>query len=94
MSFDLVVRGGTVVTASDEVRADLGVKDGRIVALGAGDATFRDIPNGIPGRAAADRVRRGCLEGRHHGVAVGRADRARVRQPLRSGRLTRPARGP
>jgi dihydropyrimidinase len=34
MSFDLVVRGGTVVTASDEVRAELGVKDGRIVALG------------------------------------------------------------
>jgi dihydropyrimidinase len=34
MSFDLVVRGGTVVTAADEVRADVGVKSGRIVALG------------------------------------------------------------
>ena len=33
--FDLVVRGGTVATAADTVRADLGVKDGRVAALGA-----------------------------------------------------------
>ncbi|MFC3725735.1 dihydropyrimidinase [Neoaquamicrobium sediminum] len=32
--FDLVIRGGTVVTASDTVRADVGVRDGLIVALG------------------------------------------------------------
>ncbi len=32
--FDLVVRGGTVVTASDTFRADVGVRDGRIAALG------------------------------------------------------------
>ena len=31
--FDLVVRGGTVVTASDTVRADIGIRDGRIVAI-------------------------------------------------------------
>jgi dihydropyrimidinase len=31
---DLVVRGGTVVTASDTFRADVGVRDGRVVALG------------------------------------------------------------
>ncbi|MCS6922351.1 MAG: hypothetical protein NZM07_10635, partial [Elioraea sp.] len=33
MTFDLVVRGGTVVTAADAVRADIGIADGRIVAL-------------------------------------------------------------
>src|SRR5580700_4422147 len=33
MDFDLVIRGGTVVTASDVGRSDIGVKDGRIVAL-------------------------------------------------------------
>jgi dihydropyrimidinase len=31
--FDLVVRGGTVVTAADTFRADVGVRGGRIVAL-------------------------------------------------------------
>ena len=31
--FDLVVRGGTVVTASDSMRADVGVRGGQIVAL-------------------------------------------------------------
>ena len=31
--FDLVVRNGTVVTAADVSRCDIGIKDGRIVAL-------------------------------------------------------------
>ena len=33
MEFDLVIRGGTVVTAADVGKCDVGVKDGRIVAL-------------------------------------------------------------
>jgi dihydropyrimidinase len=39
--FDLAIRGGTVVTASDTVRADIGVRGGRIVAVAEGiaDAT-------------------------------------------------------
>ena len=36
--FDLAIRGGTVVTAGDTVRADIGVRDGRIVAVAAGVA--------------------------------------------------------
>ena len=31
--FDLVVRGGTVVTAADTFRADLGIRGGRVVAI-------------------------------------------------------------
>lgn len=31
---DLVVRGGTVVTASDSYAADVGIRDGRIIAIG------------------------------------------------------------
>jgi dihydropyrimidinase len=31
--FDLVVRGGTVVTASDSMRADVGIRAGRVAAL-------------------------------------------------------------
>ena len=31
--FDLVIRGGTVATAADTFRADVGIRDGRIVAL-------------------------------------------------------------
>jgi len=33
MDFDLVVRGGTIVTAADKYRADLGIRDGRIAAI-------------------------------------------------------------
>ncbi len=54
--FDLVVRGGTVVSAIDQARCDVGVREGRIVALadklGAGaeeiDATGKLVmPGGI-----------------------------------------------
>ncbi len=33
MSYDLVVRGGTIATASDTYRADIGISGGRIVAI-------------------------------------------------------------
>jgi dihydropyrimidinase len=33
VEYDLVIRGGTVATASDVGRSDVGVKGGRIVAL-------------------------------------------------------------
>jgi dihydropyrimidinase len=33
---DLVIRGGTVVTSSDQFRADIGVRDGRIALIGDG----------------------------------------------------------
>lgn len=32
-NFDLIIRGGTVVTAADTTRADIGIREGRIVAL-------------------------------------------------------------
>ncbi|WP_375459211.1 dihydropyrimidinase [uncultured Enterovirga sp.] len=34
--FDLAIRGGTVVTASDTFRADIGIRDGRIVSVADG----------------------------------------------------------
>src|SRR6266576_3734246 len=37
---DLVIRGGTVVTAADTVRADIGIAGGRIATLG------QDLPAG------------------------------------------------
>jgi dihydropyrimidinase len=39
---ELVIRGGTVATASDTFRADVGIRDGRIVALGE-DLTAPDM---------------------------------------------------
>ena len=36
MSYDLVTKGGTCVTASEMFAADIGIKDGRIAALGEG----------------------------------------------------------
>ena len=35
-AFDLVIRGGRVVTESDDMLADVGVREGRVVALGEG----------------------------------------------------------
>jgi dihydropyrimidinase len=54
--FDMIIRGGTVATASDTFKADVAIRDGRIVQLGAGlgsaaeivDATGRLVlPGGI-----------------------------------------------
>ena len=33
MSFDLIIRGGTVATAADVFKADVGIKDGRVAAI-------------------------------------------------------------
>ena len=43
MTFDTIIRGGTIATASDTFACDIGIKDGRIAALGAdlGDADAR-----------------------------------------------------
>ena len=32
--YDLVIRGGTVATAADTTLCDVGIKDGKVVALG------------------------------------------------------------
>ncbi len=44
--FDLVIRGGTVVTASEQFRADVGIRGGRIEALGANLAGSRVLDAG------------------------------------------------
>ena len=41
--FDLVIRNGTVATAADTVQCDVGVRDGRVVALGASLGEGRDV---------------------------------------------------
>ena len=41
--FDLVVRGGTIVTAEGRERADLGVRDGRIAQIGGAPVGLREI---------------------------------------------------
>ena len=35
LEFDTIIQGGTIVTAVDTYKADLGIKDGRIAAIGA-----------------------------------------------------------
>ena len=76
-SFDLVIRGGTVVTAADRFPADIGVRDGRIVALG--DSLDR-------GRGGAGRVRQACPARRHRQPRASRpavaGDRCAFRQRL------------
>ena len=36
MKFDLVIQNGTLVTASDIFQADIGVREGKIAAIGSG----------------------------------------------------------
>jgi dihydropyrimidinase len=43
MTFDTIIRGGTVATASDTFSCDIGIKDGRITALGADLGTAKEI---------------------------------------------------
>ncbi|MBB4040276.1 dihydropyrimidinase [Microvirga flocculans] len=43
MELDLAIRGGVVVTASDTVRCDVGIKDGRIAVLGERLKATREI---------------------------------------------------
>jgi len=63
--FDLLVRGGTVVTADGTVRCDVGVRDGRIAALGDAlgparqtvDAAGRLVlPGGVDAHCHIDQV--------------------------------------
>ena len=65
-SFDLIIRGGTVVTAGDQSRCDVGIKDGKIVALAERlsggermiDATGRLVlPGGIDAHCHLDQPR-------------------------------------
>ncbi len=44
--FDLVIRGGTVVTAAEQFRADVGIRGGRIEAVGANLAGARVLDAG------------------------------------------------
>ena len=61
--FDTVIRHGTLATASDVFAADLGIRDGRIAAIGVGlDAAEREIdaggrlvmPGGVDGHCHFD----------------------------------------
>lgn len=62
--FDLVIRGGKVATASDIFNADIGIRDGKIVALGTALAKGRDeidasvrlvLPGGVDAHCHFDR---------------------------------------
>ena len=55
--FDLAIRGGTVVTAADTFRADIGIRDGRIAAVAekVEGARPRDRRLGASGAAGRDR---------------------------------------
>jgi dihydropyrimidinase len=44
--FDLVIRGGTVVSAAETMHCDIGIRDGRIVALAEGLSGGREIDAG------------------------------------------------
>src|SRR5215467_7009666 len=43
MAFDLIIRGGTVATAADTFAAEIGVRDGKIAALGDDLGTAREV---------------------------------------------------
>src|SRR6266700_7318744 len=45
MAFDTIIRGGTVATASDTFACDIGIRDGRIAALGLDLGAAAEIVN-------------------------------------------------
>lgn len=64
--FDLVIRGGTVATASDTFRSDVGITDGKIVALGSSLSNAKQtidasgklvLPGGIDAHCHLDQPR-------------------------------------
>ena len=65
--YDVVVRGGTVVTASDVCRADVGIRQGRIAAVGLDlqgretiDASgFLVMPGGVDTHCHLEQLRPG-----------------------------------
>ena len=79
--FDLVIRGGTVVTAADTTRADVGVRDGRIIAIaeklvdgGEGDRRIR--PARAAGRRRQSRAILRSLRGHRSWPTVSKAEPA------------------
>jgi dihydropyrimidinase len=59
--FDLIIRNGTVVTASDTMCADVGIRDGRVVALAEGLSCAEDVID-----ASGLLVVPGGVEGHYH----------------------------
>lgn len=68
--FDLVVRGGTVATAADVFRADVGVNGGKVAALGVGLAAGREevdargklvLPGGVDSHTHIEQLSGGGL---------------------------------
>ena len=68
-AFDRVIRGGTVATAADVFRADIGIKDGRVAALGE-DLAGGDVidargklvlPGGIDAHVHIDQPKKGGI---------------------------------
>jgi carbon-monoxide dehydrogenase large subunit len=49
MKFDTIIRGGTVVTASDTFTCDVGIANGRIAALGENEVPTKTNPLGVKG---------------------------------------------
>ncbi|MDH3714442.1 MAG: dihydropyrimidinase [Gammaproteobacteria bacterium] len=68
--FDLIIKGGTVVTSADSVRCDIGIKDGVVTALAGAlnggesiDAAGKLVmPGGIDSHCHIDQVSSGGLE--------------------------------
>ena len=69
--FDLIIRGGTVVTAADSFRADVGIRDGKVAVLADTltggqvlDAGGRDLQLRQRGDAHPVAVQEGLRSGR------------------------------
>ena len=91
MGYDLAIRGGTILdgTGAEGYRGDVGIRDGRVVALGTAEESANETIE-ADGRVVAPGFVEGGMTARHVRDAEGRIDVEAYEKILEQGRRRNP----